>query len=78
MVNALKRLLYDNSFFFYRNSLEDLKLNIRLSKDITFVQIDNQFHAKARNENYFLNVDISIIMHDPKLKLYICIKHMTV
>ena len=27
---------------------------------------------------YFLNVDISLIMHDPNLKLYICIENITV
>ena len=49
------------------------------------MKIDNQFHAKTTNisENYFfnfyfLNVDISIIMHDPKLKLFICIENIAV
>ena len=49
------------------------------------MKIDNQIHATVRNitENYFLNfyflnVDISLFMHDLKRKLYICIENIAV
>ena len=49
------------------------------------MRIDNQFLERVRkvSENYFLdfyflNVDISLIMHDPSLILFICIDYITV
>ena len=38
---------------------------------------DKQLSEKIFN-CYFLNVDISLIMHDPHLNIYICIENISV
>ena len=47
------------------------------------MKIDTKFPEIVRNVSekdffnfYFLKVDISLIMHDPYLKLYICIENI--
>ena len=47
------------------------------------MKIDQEFTGKVREMLekhflyfYFLNVDISLIMYDPHLKLYICIENI--
>ena len=49
------------------------------------MKIDKQFLEIVRNISgkyslnfYFLNVDISLIMHDPHMKLDICLANITV
>ena len=40
--------------------------------------MNSNFLERTRNisKNYFLNVDISLTMHDPGLKLHICIQNI--
>ena len=49
------------------------------------MKIDKQFPSQVQNVSekyilniYFLNVNISVIMHDTHLKLYICIENIAV
>ena len=49
------------------------------------MKMDKEFPERLRNvsENnflnlYFLNVDISLIIHDPNLKFFICIDNIAV
>ena len=50
-----------------------------------YMKIDKQFPSQVQNVSekyildfYFLNVNISVIMHDTHLKLYICIENIAV
>ena len=58
---------------------------IKVSNDIHFMEIDNQYPEKEENISkncflnfYFLNVDISLTMQDSIFKFYITIKNITV
>ena len=50
-----------------------------------FIKIDKQFFARMNNVSekdffnfYFLNLDNSLIIHDPEFRLFICIANIVI